>query len=296
MKRRHSAIVRIRCLSGLVIVVALLLIGRLYQLQVIDHDDYVARAERQYVHTVEELYDRGSIFFQTKDDELVSAASIQSGYVLAVNPTMVSDPSAYYDALSEFLTVDRDTFIKRATLPNRTYVEIEATLPKSVAEPITALELDGVSLYRNQWRFYPAGSVAARTVGFVGRSNDDAEGLIGRYGLERYYEDVLTRENERISVNFFAEIFTNVGHLIFDSTPTRTGDVVTTIEPTVARLLDQTLEETQEEWGSTLTGGIIINPQTGAIYAMNAVPTYDLNDRSGLGIEAFQNPLVENVY
>jgi cell division protein FtsI/penicillin-binding protein 2 len=114
--------------------------------------------------------------------------------------------------------------------------------------------------------------------------------------LERYYDDVLVHKSERIAVNFFAEIFTNVGGYIFDTTPQRTGDIVTTIEPTVARLLDQTLEEVQDEWGSKHTGGIIMNPQTGAIYAMNAVPTYDLNDRSGVSIENFQNPLVENVY
>ena len=39
-----------------------------------------------------------------------------------------------------------------------------------------------------------------------------------------------------------------------------------------------------------------MDPHTGEIIAMNAVPGFDLNDRSGATIEQFQNPLVENLY
>jgi cell division protein FtsI/penicillin-binding protein 2 len=72
--------------------------------------------------------------------------------------------------------------------------------------------------------------------------------------------------------------------------------VVTTIEPTVARMLDQTLATVQTDWNSTLSGGIIMHPKTGAIYAMSAAPTYNLNDRADATIEDFKNPLVEDVY
>ena len=68
------------------------------------------------------------------------------------------------------------------------------------------------------------------------------------------------------------------------------------MEPTVARMLDTVLQETNDMYHSNLTGGIIMNPQTGAIYAMNAVPGFDLNDRGTSTVEQFQNPMVENVY
>jgi len=156
--------------------------------------------------------------------------------------------------------------------------------------------LTGVQLYRDQWRYYPGNDLAARTIGFVGYTAESGSGLTGRYGLERYYEDILARDQSRLSVNFFAEIFSNLGSIIFDTTEARTGDVVTTIEPTVARMLDRELITTQDTWDSTLTGGIIINPKTGAIYAMNVVPTFNLNNRSVDTIADFQNPLVEGVY
>jgi cell division protein FtsI (penicillin-binding protein 3) len=68
------------------------------------------------------------------------------------------------------------------------------------------------------------------------------------------------------------------------------------MEPTVARMLDSVLQATNDKYSSNLTGAIIMNPQTGAIYAMNAVPGFDLNNRGTTTIEQFQNPMVENVY
>jgi cell division protein FtsI/penicillin-binding protein 2 len=151
-------------------------------------------------------------------------------------------------------------------------------------------------MYRNQWRYYPGEDLASRTIGFVGFTEESADTLTGRYGLERYYDDVLSREDGRISVNFFAEIFSNLGSIIFDTTESRTGDVVTSIEPTVARMLDRELQKIQDTYNSDLTGGIIINPKNGEIYALNAVPSFNINDRTGTQIRDFRNPLVEDVY
>ncbi len=296
MSVRQTAIIRIRVITGFILCIALLLIARLYYLQIMQHDYYTERANRQYTHTVRSLYDRGSIYFTTKQDEKVSAAAIQAGYVMAVDPTNITDAEAAYQQLADVMTLDKEIFLNAANKPNRTYVEVDSTVSTPVAEAIAALELDGVLLYRNQWRYYPAEAVAARVVGFVGHSSDQSEGLVGRYGLERYYEDTLERGNSELAVNFFAEIFTGLGDLIFANETVQAGDLVTTIEPTVSRMLDQTLEETQATWESRLTGGIIMDPETGEIVAMNVVPTFDLNDRSGYTISDFRNPLVEDVY
>lgn len=272
-----------------------MLIVRLYQIQVHNASAYQEKAERQYVHTAKDVYNRGSVYFTTKDGEKVSAASITSGYLLAVNPTLITDPAAVYDKLKNFTTLSLDDFIKKATLANRTYVEIEPKLDEESYKKIDEMDIDGVMLYRNQWRYYPGDSVSARTIGFVGFGSDDGQ-LRGKYGLERYYDETLYRDNTILSVNFFAEIFSNLGSLVFEDQTKKSGSVVTTIEPTVARMLDRVLQETQDQYHSKLTGGIIMDPKTGAIYAMNVAPTFDLNNRATTSIEQFENPLVEGVY
>lgn len=293
---RKRAILRIRIITGIILCLALVLIGRLYYLQVSKHDYYLAKAEEQYVYTVQGLYSRGSIFFTPKQGDIVSAATITSGYELAVNPKQIVDAESVYFALEPYIDVDRDTFVARAQLTGRTYVPIVNQVPTKDVESIKSLDISGVQLRKEQWRYYPGQELASRVVGFVGYSTDETEGLRGRYGLERYYDDVLYFDTNEKEVNFFAEIFTNLGQVLFDSTPTRSGDIVTTIEPTVARMLDEELAQIQEDWGSTLTGGIIIHPQTGEIYAMNAVPTFDLNTRASATLHMFRNPLVESVY
>lgn len=290
---RKSAVLRIRFITGAILILAFLLLGRLYQLQVLRTEAYQEQAESQYVHTVRDLYSRGSIFMTTVEGERVSAATIQSGYLLSIDPARLDDPENVYTKLNEIVPLEHDVFIERASRTSRRYQEIAQRVSEQNAEKIEALNLTGVQLYRNQWRYYPGKSLEARTFGFVGYTEDKLSGL---YGLERYYDNVLYRDNERLSVNFFAEIFSNLGSFVFDKNEEEEGDIVTSIEPTVARMLDKVLEGTQQKWSSKLTGGIIIDPRSGDIYALDAVPTFNLNDRTGVEIGQFRNPLVENVY
>ena len=290
---RRESVTRIRYITGIVLFLMLVLIVRLYVIQVVRGESYRQDGEDQYVHTVRDLYKRGNIYFTTKENERVSAATVKTGYLLAIDPSKITDTEHTYTALSEIIPLNREKFFERANKKDKTYQELEREVEDELADRIEALDLPGVRLYRNQWRYYPGKSLAARTVGFIGYDEDI---LVGKYGLERYYDDTLFRNNEHLSVNFFAEIFSNLGDLIFDSSSSREGNIVTTIEPTVARTLDRVLEATQEQYQSRATGGIIIDPRTGEIIALNVVPSFDLNDRSGVSIEQFQNPLVENVY
>jgi stage V sporulation protein D (sporulation-specific penicillin-binding protein) len=294
-----KTVVRIRIISGFILLLGFLLIVRLYYIQLAQGDYYQDKAERQYVHTAQDLYTRGTIYFTTKDGERVGAASMKSGYLMAVNPTMIKSPTEAYQALIPYLstsTVPAEEFVRLATLPSRTYVEVESQLSEEDANKIKELDIDGVMLYRNQWRYYPGASVAARSIGFVGYTDNSTTMMRGKYGLERQYDEVLKRDSTVLSVNFFAEIFSNLGNLVFEQKDVKVGNVVTTIEPTVARMLDRVLMETQDTYQSKITGGIIMDPKTGEIYALNVVPGFDLNDRQGVPVEQFQNPLVENVY
>ena len=287
---------RIRILSSFLLLIGILLITRLYYLQIARADYYQDKAERQYVNTAKDLYSRGNIYFTTKDGELVSAASIKSGYLLAINPSQIKNAEDTYKQIANYVTISKDIFIERANLSNRTYVEIEPQLDNEIADIISKLNLPGVMLYRNQWRYYPGNSVSSRAIGFVGYTDASANTLGGKYGLERFYNDTLSYDDTVLSVNFFAEIFSNLGNMVFDSKTSNTGSIVTTIEPTVARMLDKVLQDTQNAYQSKITGGIIMDPKTGDIYAMSTIPTYNLNNRASSTVEDFQNPLVENVY
>lgn len=294
--RRRQLTLRVRILSGIVAILGLILIGRLYEVQILKSDLYRERAESQYVHTKTDLYSRGSIFFTTKDGEELSAAAIQSGSILAANPKQITiDKEEFCRRLESYLDDGIDKCVERINLLNRTYVELATKLNEIEEQEIEALDIDGAQLYRNQWRYYPGGSLAARSIGFVGYTDDGSE-LRGKYGLERHYDDVLYKKREVLSVNFFAELFSNLGELVYDRDEENTGNIVTTLEPSVSRMLDTVLQNTNDEYHSKLTGAIIMNPNNGEIIALNAVPSFDLNNREDATIDQFRNPLVENLH
>ena len=295
--QRRQITNRIRFLSVVIGVIGALIIVRLYYLQIHRGSYYADKAERQYVHTKADLYSRGSIFFTTRDGEKLSAASIQAGFMLTANPSRIADPNAFCETLRTYLTMQKEECVSRVSAKSKTYVELSPQVTEDQAKQIQDTHIEGASLYRNQWRYYPGGTVGAQTVGFVGFTDKDGSEMRGKYGLERYYDDVLYKQNQVMSVNFFAELFSDVGDSVFKSEDeNKAGNVVTTLEPAVSRMLETVLQKTNDQYKSKLTGGIIMDPKTGAIYAMSVVPGFDLNKHEDATIEQFKNPLVENVY
>jgi len=73
------------------------------------------------------------------------------------------------------------------------------------------------------------------------------------------------------------------------------GDIVTTIEPSVEAFLESEIEKVSEKYSSDFTGGIVINPKTGEIYASALTPTFDPNSPQNESDPAvFSNRLVED--
>jgi cell division protein FtsI/penicillin-binding protein 2 len=218
---------RVRLVALLCVLAALVIVTRLYFLQVIRADVYIARADAQFTPQTTPLLERDSIYFTDKDGNLITAATLR-------------------------------------------------------ASSSTTRE-----------RYYPGGSLAAQEIGFVAYNNDNT--LKGRYGLERYYEQILAAPATDLTSNFFVELFGAAQN--FFTGGTGTGDLVTTIEPSVQAELERTLSTYTTDWHPKLAGGIIMDPNTGEIYAMAVNPSFDLNNFAKEGsLTLFSNPLIQNVF
>ena len=71
---------------------------------------------------------------------------------------------------------------------------------------------------------------------------------------------------------------------------------MTSIEPLVEQKLDEELKAVNTEYHSTETGGIIMNPKTGEIIAIDSYPSFDPNDLQNGDPQYFGDPLVQNEY
>jgi stage V sporulation protein D (sporulation-specific penicillin-binding protein) len=290
---RSAALVRIRILSGFIFLFALVLIGKLYFVQIVSGDELKDRADRQYVQSSYDYFNRGVIYFENKDGEKVSAATLKSGFIIAITPKELIDPQKTFETLSSFLEIDPNDFFAKAEKFDDPYEEIARKVSQEIALKIEALKIPGIHLYKERWRYYPGNSMAAQTLGFLAYNETDYG---GRYGLERYYEDVLRRNNDSVFVNFFAEIFSNIKEGITGDSKLE-GDIVTSIEPSVQAYFEQELSRINAKWSSDYSGGIIMDPKTGEIYALGISPTFDPNHFQSEGNpRVFSNFLVENVY
>ncbi len=284
---------RIRFIFFCFLLFALVLCVRLYYVQIIHGQEYADKADRQYVSPSKSIFNRGNIYFENKNGGVLAAASLSTGYIISINPKKISNPEDIYNSISNYIDIDSETFYFKVNKKNSAYQKIADQISEETMKKIEALNITGVQIEKERWRYYPGDSLAAQTLGFVGYDGDD---LVGRYGLEKYYEDVLSRDSSQTYVNFFAEIFSNIKQTV-SSDSRREGDIITSIEPSVQSYLEKILGDINEKFNSKLTGGIIIDPMSGEIQAMALSPTFDLNKFNIEGdISVFNNPLVEGLY
>lgn len=282
---------RIRVITLFFIVLVLVIVGRLYLLQVVRGPAYATRANAQFLPQTSPLLDRGTIYFTDKNNTHITAATLKTGYALAVNPSKVEDAEALYEALKEVTLLSREEFIAKATKKGSQYQLVAQHLDSGLGVELQAKQLPGLILQQDHWRLYPGGALAAQTLGFVAYNADNRQE--GRYGLERFYNKTLERENTDLYANFFVELFGGVHNMA----GTEQGDIITTIEPSVQAELERQLTAYDETWHPKLSGGIIMNPQTGEIYAMAVSPTFDLNAfNKETNPLIYANPMVQNVY
>lgn len=293
MKSNSSALSRLWVLYVGLFLFSFILVWRLFSVQVIHGDDYREKADRQYSIGGNGNFDRGSIFFTEKNGERIGAATLEVGYTIVINPKVISDPSEAFSKISALVPIDRDVFFKKADKENDAREEIVKRLSEEKAIAIQKLGLAGVTIEKDKWRLYPGGRTASHVLGFVGYKGDT---LAGRYGLEAYYNDVLQKNQENLYTNFFAEAF-SLSRSFFEKNGWSEGDVITSIEPSVEGFLETSLAGIMKKWNSELSGGIIMDPKTGEIYALANVPDFDPN---AFGKEkdpgVFLNPIVESVF
>ncbi len=285
---------RIRLISVFILIFAFCLVAKLYFLQIVHGGDFVKKADRQYVQSPSSDFNRGTIYFTDKAGTLISAATLKSGFIVAVNPKTLKDPTVAWTEIFKILpTLNKTDFLAKSANKNQSYVEVATKVDPNAGKAIQNLKIPGVGIYKSEWRYYPGNNLASHALGLVAYQGDQ---LSGRYGLERFYGSTLERNNNQDYVNFFAEIFSNLDKTI-NKNANLEGDLVTTIEPTVQSTLQSTLEAVRRTYSSESAGGIIINPKTGEIYAMSVEPTFNPNSfQTEKSSDVFSNPLVENVH
>ncbi len=224
---------------------------------------------------------------------MVPAALLKQEFLLTANPRLIPKPEEVYDILKPILPdLVEAEFVTEVSDKDKAYTEIKTGLTNEQAEAIKEKEIKGIYIYKEKRRYYPAERTASHVLGFMGYHKDDYTGI---YGLEKEYNDILTHRGSGSFASFFAEIFLNAKSTVSDEVVGGEGDVVLTIEPVVQNYTEKVLAETVAKYQADAGGMIVMDPNTGEILAMAALPNFNPGERQE-DIVALPNPLVERVF
>lgn len=175
---------RVWGIGSLISILFLVIIIRVFYLQVLKGDFFLALSEGRENNFLTK--ERGKIFFRNGEE---LATNIYSTFLLVDNLKIKKSPEII-KKLSEILKID-ENFIKEIFASRKRFLVLKKRLSNEEVEKIKNLKIEGIYLEDERIRYYPYQKIAGQVVGFV-----NANG-VGQYGLEEYYEKEL-KEGEDI--------------------------------------------------------------------------------------------------
>lgn len=290
------AVKRALSLRLFIFAIGIILIGRLFYLQVIRHGHYnqLAVAEHQKKFTIPA--NRGTIYFRDGQD-VVPAVLNSQVYTLYGDPKEVDDLEKVATKLAGSLRLEKSKTRKLLTQKDTSYVILAKRLNKDQVNKLfeNKEDLKGINVTPVPQRVYPEGSLGAQVLGFV---NDDG---VGQYGVENAIDSklkgqagLLKATTDVHGVPLSLDDATNIAQ-----TPKNGEDTVLTIDRNIQAKAEEALANGLKNSKATKGSIVVMDPNTGAIKAMANLPTYDparYYEVEGDAYQKFQNRVVSDQY
>ena len=310
-KAEVSATVRMRNRTnkgvlGLMTVFCVAVIVRLFVVSVVDNSKYEGMANNYHFGTMTLSANRGAIY-DANGTALAWSATV---YNIYIDPTLYREEmksiedandkkksaaeeenetadnlvdvdqlkTSITNFLSEKLGLKTEEVEASFEKDGRYYV-LQTQVEKNVTDEITAyfekLNLSFIGTEATTRRYYPQNELAAAVIGFTNGDGD------GQYGLEYQYDDYLSGVDGRV-ISAQAANGEEMPYRYSTTYDAEDGDsLYLTLDTTIQYYLEKSLAEMVEKFEvKERACGVIMNPKTGAVYAMATYPTFDLNNPS----------------
>lgn len=260
---------RPRILAILVLAIMAVFVVRLFYLQIIQHDHYVALANKEQLKQLVIPAQRGEIYAMDGGTP-VKVVLNETVYTAFVDPKVVEEPNKIIDVLHRVAGGNTRPNLEGLLAKKETRYQIVATkVSRKQAELMKRENLKGLGFQKVSQRVYPEGQLAAQTLGFV-----DNEGK-GKYGIEGALNQRLTGVDGLLqSVTDVSNVPLTIGDNNINK-PAKNGEnVVLTVDRNIQSYSEKALAEGLKKSGATNGSVMVMDPQTGKVLAMANLPTY----------------------
>jgi cell division protein FtsI (penicillin-binding protein 3) len=264
---------------------ALVIVGRLLHLQVLERPFFQRQSQRQSERTITLDPRRGSIL-DRKGRPLAVSVDAESIYAV---PQDVTHPARTAAALARALGADaagRRDILTQLNKP-RAFVWIRRKVSPAAARAVRDLQLDGIGFLTESRRYYPNRELASQVLGYVGLDNE------GMSGLEYAFEDALKGRKETAVVTTDARR-RPVSHT--EKRPTEGQTLVLTLDEPIQHAAERELERAMAETQAQSGVVVVVDPWTGEVLAMANRPTFNPNAFQNYSASRWRNRAVADAY
>lgn len=281
---------RIEYTVRVLLCIAVVLVGRLFFLQIIDKSDLQAKNLSQ-VQVDRKLQSPRGTIYDRNGRPLAMSVVTKSLYA---DPKMIKQsPNEIAELIAPYVTMSKDDIVK-SLQEDTAFVWLDRMMEpeksKAVAQLIKDKNLEGLNFVEESKRYYPNGNLAAQVLGFVG--TDDK----GLDGLEMVLDDELKGGIQKELVATDRKGNAIFGSVLSKYLPDKGKSVTLTIDASIQFIAERALDKAMEDTGAKHASVIVMDPKTGEILAMANRPTYDPNHYNQGTEEDFKNIAVTNLY
>lgn len=292
---RDTRLIRSRMLFAALALVflTLLLMARMYYLQVVQFEHHSTLAENNRIHVQSLPPTRGMIY----DRNGLVIADNRASFSLTLTRERAGDWEQVLNSIIEILELEpesRELFEKRIRQGRRPFEPVPVMFELSEEQiariAVNQFRLPGVEVAASLVRYYPQKEHFAHSVGYVGRINENelkrldpvnysGTHHVGKTGIERFYEEQLHGQVG------YEEVETNARGRVLR--------VLNRVEPVSGQdiylTLDSRLQEAAELALDGRRGAIVaLDPNTGEVLAMVSQPSFDPNPFvTGISFKAY---------
>jgi len=282
----------------------LVIVGRLFWMQVVQHKEYVERAHRQQEHTSEVAARRG-VLYDRNLRELAMTVTVDS--VFAV-PSELGDRANTAHLLAEIVHSDaNENFTSQQQIlarmnNSRNFAWVARRVDTETAKRVKELNLKGIYFWKEFKRFYPNNDLAAQVLGYVGTDDEGLGGLEHKYDVELRGEPghvttALDAKRHALGSQCVDGCLGTDGVLASQGTEPQPGDnLVLSIDANIQFIAERALDAQVAKMKAAHGTVVVQDPHTGQILALAVSPRFNPNDSKHIQAGSLQNLAVSDVY